>query len=400
MPCDVYSIRERNLMFCNAIEDILGLSRGKSWEDVRRELSDDQVKNIHAAYTSLWPKDTNIADLLPRPDGRVFRALYVGLIDPRTIAASVIGWLRYFDEILVLNPFANAANMRPEYSPIESPSQYKEQTIKNVALMLNLARLIHAGIVHLVPDPIEFNETFRDGVWAIAKERRSRLKPDADDLEVARALGSDDFKRVFARLPDESLRRQIREYSPELTDDKITDVIALHSPGAGGRSPRPDSAAGHGQREWSAPNHAGCELRSGSVSRAAHRRCHLQRSTTDADDLAAARVPAEKGMTTNDRVLPLQIALAIDPEKLDAARAEPFSQAFRASLRTLWAAALARGESPNEPALDAALGERKGCGGCRDRPSRRSAMHRARSGSGTRCSISMRISSFRRRVTA
>src|SRR5262249_32584013 len=155
------------------------------------ELSDDQVKNIHAAYTSLWPKDTNITDLLPRPDGRVFRALYVGLIDPRTIVASVIGWLRYFDEILVLNPFANAANMRPEYSPIESPSQYKEQTIKNVALLLNLAPFIHAGIVHLVPDPIEFNDTFRDGIWAIAEERRSKVKLDAEDFEIARELGSD-----------------------------------------------------------------------------------------------------------------------------------------------------------------------------------------------------------------
>jgi hypothetical protein len=60
-------------------------------------------------------------------------------------------------------------------------------------------------------------------------------------------------------------------------------------------------------------------------------------------------------MTTTDRVLPLQISLAIDPEKVEAARAEPFSRAFRASLRTLLAVALGHGESPNEAALDAAL---------------------------------------------
>lgn len=58
MPSDVYSIRERNLMFFGAIEDILGLSRGKTWEDVRRELSDEQVERIHATYASLWPSDT------------------------------------------------------------------------------------------------------------------------------------------------------------------------------------------------------------------------------------------------------------------------------------------------------------------------------------------------------
>lgn len=378
MPWDVYSIRERNLMFCNAIEDILGLSRGKGWVDVRRELSDDQVKQIHAAYMSLWPKDTSIADLLPRPDGRIFRALYVGLIDPRTIAASVIGWLGYFDEILVLNPFANAANMRPEYSPIESPSQYKEQTIKNVALLLNLAPLIHAGIVHLVPDPIEFNETFRDGVWAIAKERRSKLKPDAYDFEVARALGSDDFKRAFARLPDGSLRRQIREYSPELTDYQITDVIAYirREQAADPLALIQPMAADKGSGQLQVMRGVNFDLAlflaqlTGAV-------IYSEQRLTRAD-LEAARVPPEKGMTTTDRVLPLQISLAIDPEKADAARTEPFSQAFRASLRTLLAAALGHGESPNEPALDAALSNVKAVAAATVEPAAASALREKR----------------------
>jgi Protein of unknown function (DUF4238) len=356
MPWDVFSIRERNLMFCNALEDILGLSRGKSWEDVRRELADDQVKDIHAAYMSLWPKDTNIADLLPRPDGRVLRALYVGLIDPRTIAASVIGWLRYFDEILVLNPFANAANIRPKYSPIESPSQYKEQTIKNVALLLNLAPLIHAGIVHLVPDPTEFNDTFRDGVWAIAKERRSRLNPEVDDFEVARQLGIDDFKRAFYRLPDDSLRRQIREYSSELTDDQITDVIAYmrREQAADPLALIQPLAADRGSGQLQVMRGMNFDLAlflaqlTGAIIYSEQR---LTRS-----DLAAAHIAPENGIAPTDRVLPLRIALAIDSEKLNAARAESFSQAFRASVRALSAAALGHMESPNEPALDAALG--------------------------------------------
>src|SRR5690606_17585946 len=37
---DVYGIRERNLMLSRAVQDILGLTAGKSWDDVRRELSD------------------------------------------------------------------------------------------------------------------------------------------------------------------------------------------------------------------------------------------------------------------------------------------------------------------------------------------------------------------------
>lgn len=41
------SIRERNLMFYRMITNILGLTKkGKTWEDVRRELSDKQVKDM------------------------------------------------------------------------------------------------------------------------------------------------------------------------------------------------------------------------------------------------------------------------------------------------------------------------------------------------------------------
>ena len=87
-------------MFLNAVVDILGLNKGKSWTDVRRELSDAQVKRIHEVLQAGWPKDSNIVELLPRPDKRVWRAAYVGLVDPRTVEASVTGWLAYFDEIV------------------------------------------------------------------------------------------------------------------------------------------------------------------------------------------------------------------------------------------------------------------------------------------------------------
>jgi hypothetical protein len=357
MPWDTFSIRERNLMFDLAIEDILGLDRGKTWEDMRRELSDEQVREIHSAYTSLWPKDTILADLLPRPDRRVFRALYVGLIDPRTIAASVIAWLRYFDEIVVLNPFVNAAFMRPEYSPTESPSQYKEQTIKNVALLIALAPLIHAGVVHLVPDPVEFNETMRQAVWAIAKERRGKIKLDSADLEVGMALGRDDFKRGMARLSDESWRRQIKASSPELSDETITqlieymrkqhaaDPLALIQPMKPGRD--------GGQLQVMRGVNFELALFLGQLTGAA---LYTDQRLTR-DDLVAARQGPAGDSPVNERVLTLQLELDINPSHLEAARAEPSSEGFRASLRALAAAALAHSESPDEAAFDAALGK-------------------------------------------
>lgn len=316
MPRDVYSIRERNLMFFRAIENILGLSAGKSWEDVRRDLSDEQVKHIHTVYASMWPKDTNLPDLLPRPDGRVFRALYVGVIDPRTIAASVIGWLRYFDEIVVLNPFTNATLMRPEYSPIDSPGQYKEQTIKNVALFMALVSFIHDGVVHLIPDPIDFSETFRQGVWTIAKDRRGNIKLDRADLELGYALGRDDMKRMLARLPDEDLRRHIRESDPALSDEKITDTITCI---------RKEHAADPlALIQPLVPGEAGGQLQ---VMRGVNFELALflaqltgaaiySDQGVTRDDLVAAHVADAEGDLGTDRTLALELALVLHPEKI------------------------------------------------------------------------------------
>lgn len=176
-PWDVYSIRERTILFSNAVIDILGLNSGKTWIDVQRELNDDQVKCIHIVFEGLWPKDTGIADLLPRPDDRVFRALYMGPIDPRTIAASVIAWLVYFDEIVIVNPFVNASYMKPEFSPVHSPGRYKEQTLNNVVLLMTLVPFIDAGVIHMIPDPMEFNVDLRRAVRGMTEERTANWAP-------------------------------------------------------------------------------------------------------------------------------------------------------------------------------------------------------------------------------
>ncbi|MEI4896666.1 hypothetical protein Q8G71_35845, partial [Klebsiella pneumoniae] len=62
---DVLSIRERNLAFCNCIKDVLGLNKGKTWLDVRKELTEEHITKIYEFYAILWPIDTDIYNLLP-----------------------------------------------------------------------------------------------------------------------------------------------------------------------------------------------------------------------------------------------------------------------------------------------------------------------------------------------
>ncbi len=246
-PWGVYSIRDRNLILCNAVIDILGLNKGKTWEDVRRELSDDQVKSMHEILELLWPRDTNVADLLPRPDRRVFRAVYLGLIDPRTISMSVISSLAYFDEIVILNPFPNPLYMNPQFSPTQSPAQHKAQTLKNVIALLTLRPFIAAGIVHMVPDPMEFNADFGRASRAMAEKRTAGWELKEDEIRLGEALFKDDFERQWLRCPEAELMRIVRESQPDVHEEllervtkhmkeKLTnDPLALLQPVASGK---------------------------------------------------------------------------------------------------------------------------------------------------------------------
>lgn len=224
---DVYSIRERNLMFSRAVQSILGLDKGKTWENVRRDLSDDMVKEIHKAFGSLWPNDTEIANLLPRPDSKISRGVYLGTVDPRTVATNAIGLLTYIDEIIIPNPFINPGYIKPKYSPTHTPAQYKEQTLKNVVLLLTLEPFIHAGLIHLIPDPTDFNEEFRREVWGIAKERTKNWKPSEEDMKQFISLNEDDFKRLLGRLPEDAQRRKLRQADPNIKDEMVEQVLAL-----------------------------------------------------------------------------------------------------------------------------------------------------------------------------
>jgi hypothetical protein len=71
-------------MFMNAISDVLELDGQKDWTQVRLQMTDNKVSEIYALYAQLWPLETDILSLLPKPDGSP-RAVYTGCIHPQTI---------------------------------------------------------------------------------------------------------------------------------------------------------------------------------------------------------------------------------------------------------------------------------------------------------------------------
>lgn len=224
-PWDVLSLRERNLWFINALFNVLELESDTPWTQVQCELSDEQVAQVHRLSQWLWPGDTDLAALLPtRGSGKV-RALYMGLSDPRLVGENVAALCPVFDQILVMDPFAFARNMRPEFSPVDNPDQHKQQFLKNALFWISLTPLIQAGKVLVFPDPGDVNPGLQRAVLEMARARTAQLELEPAEYEEMRWLMEEDVKRSMRRMPDEFWLAMLRQSDPRISDEEAAQVV-------------------------------------------------------------------------------------------------------------------------------------------------------------------------------
>lgn len=226
------SIRERNLALIRGVKRLLKLDQDQTtWLSVRRDLSDDQVRQIHELYAALWPVDTQLIDLLPRPQSKRSRALYLGMMDARTVSTTVTGLLEYVDELVLAHPFLNANGVRPEFSPVHHPELFREQTLRNAFLLMVLEPSIIDGRLHLVPDPLDYNADFRNEIMAITERKGDEVQIGPIDEKLARALNHDEMMRAIKRLPLAELKAYIRRRIPDdaerLTEAAIDSIAGL-----------------------------------------------------------------------------------------------------------------------------------------------------------------------------
>ena len=216
------SIRERNLAFCRAIKGVLGLDSGKTWLDIRREITEGQIAEIYGFYSALWPRETDIYSLLPKSDGK-FRALYTGVIDVRVIGLHALPMASLFDEFLIENPMVNPNNVKPEFSPTESPSIYKYQALKDFLLMLELEPYIGYGLINLIPDPINFDQNLMKAMMDMATSRRGAVESERD-REAHLKLAIEDYLNSIYMMPrDVKIRSLVSDFG--MPEDVATQSI-------------------------------------------------------------------------------------------------------------------------------------------------------------------------------
>jgi len=223
-PVRKYSIKQRNQILYNAILEIFGFSKGKDWDDFRKELTDDKIKELYRVVGRLWNPDTEIMNLIPKP-GNGLSAFYSGTIDPRVIPFTVVGYSLYVDKIILISPFLNPRVMNKEYSPYDSPSKYRNDTIKNVFTMMQIWPLIDADIVEMIPDPCDFDPYFRQRIYKMAEARMKGRGPSQEDMAHVEKLMRDDSKRNMLNLPPEILKHQIKKVQPDLSDEELEKIV-------------------------------------------------------------------------------------------------------------------------------------------------------------------------------
>jgi len=139
----------------------------------------------------------------------------------------VLGWLPFVDEILLVNPFFLGTRMKPEFSPIESPTGHKMQTLKNVILLLVLEPFIRAGLVHLVPDPGEVSAPLGHHVREVLSRRTLGWEPPkGSGRHRFLKLAEEETRRVVWMLPEASQRRFIAEHMPDADAEMTGRIIA------------------------------------------------------------------------------------------------------------------------------------------------------------------------------
>jgi hypothetical protein len=216
------SIRERNLMLRNAIVKVLELESAKDWVQIRRELTDEKIGEIYNLYEGLWPLETDLLALLPKPDGEA-RAIYTGSIHPSSIMHFALSASLYFGELIVAHPFVHPGTIKKEKSPTGNPKSYRQEFLKTILFFLNVMPLVDLGLINLIPDPCDFDFHLRQQMMSMAEARASLFDP-RDDPRLRKTFEEDNRRGILLMSAD-AMRRNIRKLNPDLNEEEVEGVV-------------------------------------------------------------------------------------------------------------------------------------------------------------------------------
>jgi hypothetical protein len=218
------TVNMRNRVLLRAAEDIFGFRKGRTWQDFKKNISGEEIRQFYEVQARLWRPDTNWFAIMPAPDTEL-RGLYLGDIRPEWILQNLVRFSLYSDHLYVMDPFHNPWVLKPEFNPIDNPDQFKADTIKLLYFLFQVAPWIETGIVQLIPDPGDFDFSLKREAFQLAVARRKGQELHQNDLEDVRAVGQQEIKRVLLALPDKDLFRELERSGQDLTEEQKKEFL-------------------------------------------------------------------------------------------------------------------------------------------------------------------------------
>jgi SEC-C motif len=219
------SVLDRNRMLIRAAEGIFGFRKGRTWAEFKRDIADEEIREFFKVHGSMWGPETNWVGIMPTPGDGKLRGLYLGDVRPDLILRNLIRFSLYNDQLLVIDPFPNARNIKPKYNPIENPGQYKAEMVKLIYFLFVIAPWIETGVVQLIPDPGDIDRKLRFETADLARARLSDIEPDAADLADTHEVGRDVIKRFLFALDEQTILRQVERSGRVLSEAQKRQCI-------------------------------------------------------------------------------------------------------------------------------------------------------------------------------
>ncbi len=216
-------ILNRNIFFLEMLWETCGFKKGKTWDQFKKGFSKEQIIEIFETIKFLWPPDTELSTIYPKPDGKL-RGLYMGIQNPKTILKNILRYSLYTDEILLVDPFMNPWRVKEEYNPLVNPEMHKENLLRLIYLMIQIDPFIRSGVVRMIPSPVDFEPNLRETMANLAQKRMdamSKLEPKDIDGDLKNEF-QEMVGRIIASVPEEMTLDQLRVFFPDAPDDEKT----------------------------------------------------------------------------------------------------------------------------------------------------------------------------------
>lgn len=200
----------------------------KSWQELRKNLSPEQVREFYVFIQNLWPENMELDDFIPKPRKNKLRALYIGRETAWNINSKISRYSLYTDEIIVPIPILNPKIIRPDYSPVYQPGMYLQQTLENIGFMINMLPWYTTKKVRLVPNPISYNRQLHEFIFD--PQRAAQKESEYDDAmlndmpqDVEEDM-KDQMMRMYLSIPDEHIDEWVKSNFKNEKTHSQTDI--------------------------------------------------------------------------------------------------------------------------------------------------------------------------------